>query len=69
MEQRQDSPPALSPSCPSCRAGTGLAFSVRISQMQRTVAFRCSFCEHVWEETDRDFDLTFLVGPSTARRA
>jgi hypothetical protein len=69
MEQRQDSPHAFNPSCPSCGAGTGLAFSVRISQMQRTVAFRCSFCEHVWEAIDRDFDLPFLVGLSTARRA
>jgi hypothetical protein len=69
MEPRQESPHPVCPSCPSCRAGTGRAFTVRLSQMERTIAFRCTFCEHVWEATDRDLDVPFVVGTSTAKRA
>jgi len=50
VEQRLDSPPAFSPSCPSCGAGTGHPISVSIAKQQRTIEFRCDCCADTWEE-------------------
>jgi rubredoxin len=51
MEQRFDPSPAYRPPCPSCRAGTGRPVEVSIQRQQKTIAYRCHFCEHTWNET------------------
>jgi transposase-like protein len=52
MEQRLEPPHAFSPSCPSCRAGTGHPIRVSMNKQQHTIEFRCEQCEHRWTETD-----------------